>query len=150
MKVILKKRVPNLGHEWDVVTVKKGYARNFLLPQALASIVTPTSLKTAEKQMVERVRKADEVKAKAQEMMKKLAEVSLTFKMKAKGKKLYGSITEKDIAEAILKEAKIEINKEMVHMTEHLKAVGDHKVKIHLAEGVEATVGVKVEAEEKE
>lgn len=147
MKVILKKRIPNLGHEWDIVNVKSGYARNYLLPQKLAEIVTPSSMKMAEKQAEQRIKKAEEIKENAQEMLKQLNAVTLTFKMKAKGEKLYGSVTEKDIVDALMKDAKVEVSKDMVRMEEHFKTVGTHKVTIHLAEGVEAKVSVKVETE---
>ena len=148
MKVILKKRIPNLGHEWDMVTVKSGYGRNYLLPQNLADLATPALIKKAEMNSKERVQKMEETMANAKQMIEKLSKITLHFKMKAKGKKLYGSVTEKDIVDSLLKDHKIELSKEMIKMKEHLKTLGDHKVKIHLAEGVEATVGVKVEAEE--
>lgn len=149
MKVILKKPVRNLGKEWDVVTVKNGYARNFLLPQDLAEVATSDLLKRAEKHIHERVKKTEELMNNAKETMEKLSKVKLTFKMKAKGKKLYGSITEKDIVDSIAKEHKLELSKDMIHMDEHLKTVGSHKVKIHLAEGVETKITVTVDAEEK-
>jgi len=147
MKVILKTRVPNLGYEWDLVTVKDGYARNFLLPKKLADVATPKLIKVAEKRMEERVKKMDELTANAKETAEKLGKVGLSFKKKARGEKLYGSIAEKDIVEALKKEHKLEVDKEAVKMKENLKEVGDHKVTIHLAEGVEVEIKVKIEAE---
>jgi large subunit ribosomal protein L9 len=148
MKVILKTRVPNLGYEWDVVTVKDGYARNFLLPKKLADIATPKLIKVAEKRMEERVKKMEELVTSAKEVAEKLAKVELLFKKKARGTKLYGSITEKDIQAALKKEHKLEIEKDAIRMKEHLKELGDHKVTINLAEGVEAVLKVTIEAEE--
>ncbi|MBU0578105.1 50S ribosomal protein L9 [Patescibacteria group bacterium] len=147
MKVILKTRVPNLGQEWDVVTVKSGYARNFLLPQKLAEPATASLMKKAEQVLAERAKKLEKVIAEAKETKESLANVGLTFKKKAKGKKLYGSITEKDIIEALKKEHKIEIAKEAVKMKSHIKDLGEHKVKLQLAEGVEVKIVVKVEEE---
>ena len=147
MKVILKTRVPNLGYEWDMVTVKDGYARNFLLPGKLADIATPKLIKVAEKKMEERVRQMKELIANAKETAEKLAKVEISFKKKARGNKLYGSISEKDIAEALKKEHKLEIDKDAIKMKDHLKEVGDHKVTIHLAEGVEVNIKVRIEAE---
>jgi len=147
MKVILKTRIPNLGQEWDIITVKNGYARNYLLPQKLAEPATPSLIKKAEQVLVERAKKLEEVIAKAKETAEKLANVGLTFKKKAKGKKLYGSIAEKDIIEALKKEHKVEIAKEAIKMKSHIKDLGEHKVTLHLAEGVEAKIGVKVEEE---
>ena len=147
MKVILKTRVPNLGYEWDVVTVKDGYARNFLLPKKLADVATPKMIQLAEERMKERVKKMEELTATAKETAEKLAKAEISFKKKARGNKLYGSISEKDIADALKKEYKLEIDKEAVKMKEHLKEVGEHKVTLHLAEGVEAGIKVKIEAE---
>lgn len=147
MKVILRKPVANLGQEWDLVTVKTGYARNYLLPHKLADVATPALIKAAEKRAEERLKKTDELKANAAETAKKLAKITLTFKKKTRGEKLYGSIAEKDIAEALKKEHKLEVTKEMVHMKEHIKTVGEHKVTIHLTEGVEQKISIIIEAE---
>ena len=146
MKVVLKKRVPTLGFELDVVTVKRGYAQNFLIPQGFADMATPSLIKMAEKHVQTRAKKMEEMLANAKEVVQKMEGITLHFKKKARGEKLYGSIAEKDIADALTKDHGLEINKEMVKM-EHLKTVGEHKVVIHLTEGVEATVAVKVEAE---
>jgi len=147
MKVILKKRIPNLGHEYDVITVKDGYARNYLLPHKLAAVATPALIKNAEKKAEDRVKKMGEIITAAKESAEKLNKISIKFKKKAKGEKLYGSISEKDIIEAIKKEGKMELDKDVVKMNEHLKTVGDHKVKLHLADGVEVEISVKIEAE---
>lgn len=147
MKVILKTRIPNLGHEWDIVTVKNGYARNFLLPKKLADIATPKRIELAEKRMEERVKKMKELVTSAQKTAEKLAKIELTFKKKAKGTKLYGSIAEKDILAALKKDHKLEIDKDAVRMKEHLKELGEHKVTIHLAEGVEAKIKIIIEEE---
>lgn len=148
MKVILKTRIPNLGYEWDVVTVKDGYARNFLLPQKMAEPATPQRIRKAEKFMEERVRKMEELVANAKETAEKLSSIQLYFKKKARGNKLYGSISEKDIVDALKKDHKVEVEKDAVIMKEHLKELGEHKVIIHLAEGVESPIKVKIEAEE--
>ena len=148
MKVILKTRIANLGHEWDLVNVKDGYARNFLLPKKLAEVATPKMIALAEKRMEDRVKKMEELKANAKETAEKLAKIELNFKKKAKGDKLYGSISEKDIQEALKKDHKLEITKETIQMKEHLKDVGEHKVTLHLTEGVEVTIKVNIEAEE--
>ena len=147
MKVILKKRVPSLGHEWDIVTVKNGYARNYLLPQKLAEVATPKRLELAQKRMEERVKKMEELVSSAKETAEKLAKIELHFKKKARGTKLYGSVSEKDIQEALTKEHKLEIDKDAIRLKEHLKELGEHSVTIHLAEGVEAEIKVSIEEE---
>lgn len=147
MKVILKTRVANLGYEWDVVTVKNGYARNFLLPKKLADVATPKLIEIAQKRMEERVKKMEEVISSAKEVAKKLTKIELVFTKKAKGTKLYGSIVEKDIQAAIKKEHKLEIEKDAIRMKENIKELGEHKITIHLAEGVEVKVKVRIEEE---
>ena len=147
MKVILKTRVPNLGLECDIITVKDGYARNFLLPKKLADKATPALIKKAEKVIEERTKKLEEVIKNAKEIAEKLSNVGLIFKTKAKEDKLYGSISEKDIADEITKQEKIEVTKEMVNLKAPIKKVGEYKVKLTLTEGVTTEIGVKVEAE---
>ena len=147
MKVILIKRVPKLGEEWDTVTVKDGYARNFLLPKKLANPATPALIERAEKIQAERLKKVEEIVKNAKEMAEKLKGVELSFKKKARGEKLYGSITEKEIIEALAKENKVEISKEMIKIKEPIKTLGEHKVPLALAEGVEVGIKINVEKE---
>jgi len=147
MKVILRKPIANLGQEWDLVNVKTGYARNYLLPQKLADIATPARIKAAETRAKERLRKVDELKANAEDTIRKLKKITLKFSKKTRGEKLYGSITEKDIVEALNKEHKLEVTKEMVKMKEHLKTLGDHKVMIHMTDDAQQAISVIIEAE---
>jgi large subunit ribosomal protein L9 len=145
MKVILKKRIPKLGEEWDVITVKAGYAQNFLLPQKLADPATPDLIKKAEKVQANRIKKVEEIVKDAKEIAKKLKNVELSFKKKAKNEKLYGSISEKDIIETLKKEKKVEIEKDMIKIKEPIKTIGEHKVSLVLAEGVEVKIKINVE-----
>lgn len=147
MKIVLTARVANLGQPWDVKEVKTGYAMNFLFPQQLAVPATKQMLVEAQKRKAERVQKLEDMKANVQTMMDQMKNIVLNFKMKAQGEKLYGSIAEKDIVEAMLTQHKMELEKSMVKMDEHIKTVGEHTVKIHLAEKMDAQVKVVVEAE---
>jgi large subunit ribosomal protein L9 len=142
MKLILIKRVPKLGNEWDVVTVKDGYARNYLLPKRLADPASPALIKKAEKIQAERVKKLEEIIKNAKELAEKLKGAEISFSKKSRGEKLYGSIGDKDIIEAMKEEHKIEISKDMLKLKEPIKTLGDHKITLVLAEGVE--VGIKV------
>lgn len=146
MQVILTQNVPKLGQAYDVVTVKTGYARNFLFPQNLAAIATPTLRKKAEKVKEERVQKLEETKAKASEMVKKLKDVVLTVAMKAKDGKLYAGVHEKDVVEALTKQEKIEVSKDMVKIKDSIKEVGEHVVTLHLAEDTDVKIKINVEA----
>ena len=98
MQVVLKKRVPKLGNECDVVNVKPGFARNFLFPQKLAVPASFHEVKRAEIMKAKIAEKAENLIANAKEIADAVKEVVLTFKKKARGEKLYGSIKEKDIA----------------------------------------------------
>ena len=147
MKVILTTKVPKLGEEWDLVTVKDGYARNFLLPKKLANPATPTLIKRAEKIQAERVKKLEEIIKNAKETAEKLKDVKIVFVKKARGEKLYGSISEKDIVDGLKNAHKVEIEKDMVKMKENIKTLGEHKVTIELAEGVKVNIAVEVEEE---
>ncbi len=148
MQVVLKKRIPKLGNEYDIVNVKMGYARNFLFPQKLAVPATTHELKIAEKLKAERIAKAEEFLANAKEIADKLKDTVLTFKKKAKEDKLYGSIKEKDIIDALADKEKVEVKKEMVVIDEQIKTLGEHKVKLQLTDDTSVDIKIVVEAEE--
>lgn len=148
MQVVLIKRVPKLGYEHDVVNVKPGFARNFLFPNQLAIPATEHDVTQATAKKAKRVQKLEAIIANAKETAEKLKGTILKFTKKTRGEKLYGSLKESDIAEALLEQCKIEVNKDMVNMGEHIKTAGEHSVTLHLAEGVEVKVKVVIEKEE--
>ena len=148
MKVILKKDDKNLGKKNAIVDVNDGYARNFLIPRGIAIEATSASLNEAKtKVQAEKYRKDHEL-----DTAKKLAGElsSLTVLMKAKAGengKLFGSITSKDVAEALKAQHRRDIDKKMFHMPEAIKALGESEVELRLYAGVTAKLKVKVEAE---
>lgn len=148
MEVILVQSVPKLGQAYDLVKVKPGFARNFLLPQGKAVLATPGILARAKKVQGERVKKLEELVAQAKELAEKLKGVTLTFKKKVRGEKLYGSLGIKDIMAALKESEKLDVPKEAVRLKGSIKTLGEHTVTLHLAEGVEVKISVKVEAEE--
>ncbi len=147
MQVVLRKRVPKLGNEHDVVKVKPGFARNYLFPQKLAVPAFPHELKQAEIMKAKMVAKLEAVIQNAREIADKLKGIVLTFKKKARGEKLYGSIKEKDIVDALAEQEKVEIKKEMVVIGEQIKTLGEHKIKLQLTDDVEVAVKIVIEAE---
>lgn len=147
MQVVLKKRVPKLGNEHDVVNVKPGFARNFLFTHKLAVPASDHEIKSAEILKAKMVAKLEAMLENAKEIAEKLKNVVLTFKKKSRGEKLYGSIKEKDVADAVLEQAKVEIKKEMVKFKDQIKTLGEHKVNLQLTEDVGVTIKVVVEAE---
>lgn len=147
MEVVLTKDTPKLGEKHMIVKVRPGYFRNYLMPKGLAMLVTEPRRKQAEKMREKTIKLKKVLGEKAQEVKKQLEGVILTFKKKATSKnKLYGSIGEKDIVEALAKEAKMEIGPENVIMQEHLKALGEYEVELKLADDVITKVKVVIEA----
>jgi large subunit ribosomal protein L9 len=144
MKVLLCEDVEKLGWYGDVVEVSEGYARNYLLPQRIAT--TPTEQKI--KAMAgERVKRAEQRNVDLERMQKAAgtvngAEAVIAAKANEQGH-LFGSVTEKEIAEN-LRQQGYEVADEYVQLDEHIKEVGEHTVKIKFAADVTATVKVTI------
>jgi len=146
MKVVLIKDVEKLGKEGDVVEVKPGYARNYLFPKKLAVEATPSNLKLAERKRAQRLKKEQEKMEKMKSLAEKLKEVNLIFYRKAGEKdRLFGSVTSKDIIEAIKNSYGIELDKKSVHLEHPLKEVGTFEVEIHLYEDINTKIKVTIE-----
>ena len=145
MQVILMEKVANLGNLGDVVKVKDGYARNFLIPQGKAKRATEENLKAFESRRAELEKAQAESLAKAQERGAKLDGLMIQVTQKAGvDGHLFGSVTNFDIVEA-LKAQGIEIERSQVRMPQGpLKQVGDHPVTITLHTDVVATIKVSV------
>lgn len=146
MKVILQEDVKSLGKTGDVVKVKDGYARNFLLPRKLA--VESTERRVAEFEHLQKVAEAKKKKAvtKRKEVVQKLSSVTVTFKAEAgdKGDKLFGAITSLDVSNE-LEKLGYSIDKKEIHLEGPIKLLGQHKATIKLGEGIEAVVAISVE-----
>jgi large subunit ribosomal protein L9 len=146
--VILRRKVEYLGDVGDVVTVKAGYARNYLLPQGLAYPATEESRRRLEQERAAALAAEERDRARAQAVAQRLDGVSITFAMRAGDEgKLYGSVGPRDIA-AKLSEQGFEVHGRHVHMTEPIKALGVYSVPIRLYPEVEASVKVWVIKEE--
>ncbi len=148
MKVILKQDIRALGRKGDMKEVADGYARNFLIPKNLAVEATPANIKVLNDQKASMVRKELQDEAEARELAEKLKDLKVTMKAKSgEGGRLFGSITAKDIAEAIQKHSHYELDKRKFEFGDAIKSVGVHQVKIHLYKNITATISVNVEAE---
>ena len=144
MKVILLEDVRGSGKAGDVVKVSDGYARNMLIPKGLAMEATPQNLKQLEKKKEAMAKKFAEDKAKALEMKKKLEETAVTVKTKAgENGKVFGSITSKDIADA-LKEMGYEVDKKKIQLDAPIKSTGITEVTIKLFTEVAGKIKVNV------
>jgi len=144
MDVILRENVANLGKAGEVVTVKDGYARNFLLPKGLAYQATEGNRKRLESERKRKLQLHAAEIGEAQVVAAKLAEVSLTFQMKAgEGDKLFGSVTTADIA-GQLEAQGYELDRRQIELDEPLKALGVYKVPIRLHADVKPEIRVWV------
>jgi large subunit ribosomal protein L9 len=144
MEVILREDVTHLGKAGEVVTVKNGYARNFLIPRGLAYQATAGNKRRID---VERQRRDAQVatqRAEASGLAERLASASLTFTVRTgEGEKLFGSITAADIAEK-LKEQGFSVDKRRIDLDEPIKMVGIYKVPVRLEAGVAGEIRVWV------
>ncbi len=146
MRVILKREVAGLGRPGDVKDVADGYAQNFLLPRGLAIEATAGEMKVLARAREAKRAKQDRAHADAEELAKRLSEMTLVFRLKAGEQgKTFGSVTSKDIAEALQREQKVDVDKTKVHLPEPLKALGVHQVEIRLLTDVRANVTVAIE-----
>lgn len=145
MDVILLKDVKGTGKAGQIVKVSDGYARNMLFPRGLAKEATQGNVKTLERQKEAAAEKRAAQKAEAQEQAKKLEEVTLTIKAKGGDNgKLFGSITTKDIAEALEKQEKIKVDKKKIVLDNPIKTAGEKEVVVKLFEEVSAKLKVTV------
>jgi large subunit ribosomal protein L9 len=142
MQVILKQGLENLGQAGDVVTVKPGYARNYLIPQGFAYEATDANLRRIERERAHLQKRADEDLKAARERAGTIEGTSVTFTARAGEEgKLFGSITAGDIAEKLAEQG-IEIERRQVLLDEPLKALGVFSVPIRLHSDVRPEVKV--------
>lgn len=146
MKVILKQTVPNVGKEDAVVNVAGGYARNFLFPRGMATVADRSQLKALEAKKARMESKLAATKAGAEATKEKLEGLVVTLEGKV-GKdagKLFGAITAQDIADAIKKATKVDLEKKQVGLLEAIKRLGSYPIVIDLHRDVDAHITVQV------
>ncbi len=148
MKVVLLADVKNLGKKGDVVEVAQGYARNYLLPRGLATEATEGMMKQLAQRQATAVRKRQQEEERAKALAARLNGLTVKVYGKAgEGGKLFGSINNKDIAEALQKEYGIEIDKRKIILKEPIKQLGTYPLQVRLYPLVEAQLKVSVLAE---
>ena len=144
MKVILQQDVKKLGKKGDIVEVSEGYGRNFLLPRKAAVPATSQNLNVANAQAGSKARKeamaADEAKLMAKQLEK--VEVKIPVRI-GDGGKLFGSVTGKDVSDA-LKKQHIDIDKRKIHLDTDIKAFGGYHIEVKLYNGITAKLAVSV------
>jgi large subunit ribosomal protein L9 len=147
VKLILREDIENLGKGGDLVEVKAGYGRNFLLPRGLAVLANPKNVRELEHQKKVSEAKAAKLKASAEAVARRLAETPITLKRKVgEQDKLYGSVTALDIVEALGARG-LQLDRRIIDLREPIKTVGDHEIPVKLHRDVAAKVRLKVEAE---
>lgn len=144
MEVILKQDVDKIGSAGSVVKVKDGFARNFLLPNKLAVILTPANLKRLEEEKQNKAEMQEKIKKDAEALASKLASLSLTIPvLTGEDEKLYGSITTQEIADS-LREEGISLDKNQILLDESVKSLGIYEVPVKLHTEVTAKVKIWV------
>jgi len=144
MEVILREDVANLGKMGEVVRVRDGYARNYLLPRKLVLVANKKNLKSFEHQKRVVADQRGRVVKQAETLAEKLAALSLVFPVKAGEEgKLFGSVTNIDIEKA-LKAKGFEVERRKIHLAEPIKALGDYEVAVRLTADVTANVKLSV------
>lgn len=145
LQVILTEDLPNVGESGELVKVKPGYARNFLLPRGLAALATADNVARIEHEKRVAQARAAKLRAAAQELAGKLKHAKVTVKAQVgEENKLYGSITSRDI-EAALAAQGFEVDRRKIAM-EPLKELGSHKITVKIASGIDAVIDVDVVA----
>ena len=148
MKVILKEDVQNLGQQGDVVEVKPGYARNYLMPQKLAILFTKQQKKSIEEAQIVEKRKLEREKDQLESVLKQVEDLNLSLKMQSEeDDKLFGSVTKLDIVK-LLEENGITIDKKYIDLSSPIKTLGEHKVSIVFTKEMSASFTLVVEKED--
>ena len=150
MQVILKKDVQNLGEAGDIVNVKDGYARNFLLPQSVAEVATQGALENREKNLARIKAKQEKLHAEAlakAEQIEKFGKLELSAKAGESGK-LFGTITTKKLTEELKEKSGIEVDRKNVSLNAPINKIGEYKMLIKLTSKVKCELAVVVTASE--
>lgn len=144
MKIILRADVDNLGRLGDIVTVRHGYGRNYLLPQGFASLVTPGNLKVFEQERRKLQAKNDAIRAEAAALASKIEAARVVIEVRVgEGDKLYGSVTSTQIAD-ILAEQGVEVDRRKIQMDEVIRSLGKYQMDVKLHPEVVAQLTVNV------
>ncbi|HXG84904.1 MAG TPA: 50S ribosomal protein L9 [Pyrinomonadaceae bacterium] len=148
-KILLREDIENLGGRGEIVKVKAGYARNYLLPQRLATMATKGNINQIEKERESLLKKAASEKSTADAQASQMSGISLAFERKAgDGGQLFGSVTSMDIADA-LKAQGYEIDRRKIVLKDAIKETGNYtvSVKLHREVAIQIPVSVKGEGE---
>jgi large subunit ribosomal protein L9 len=145
MKVVLRKDVPSLGRAGEVKEVADGYGRNYLIPRGLAAVASKTAVQNVEAHKASESRNQARLAAEHQAFAKQLNETQLTVHTHAGEQgRLYGSVTSADIAEELSRTVGQPVDKRDIEIADPIRTAGSHKVKVHVAPQLVATLSVEV------
>lgn len=145
MKVILQQEVKKVGKKGDIIEVSEGYARNYLLPQKLAIPATNSNVNNAQQQKEAEQRKVQRAIDEARVMASQLAKVEVTLSVKTgEGGKMFGSVTAKDIADALVAQQGIDLDKRKIELKDAIKSPGTFPVTVKIHPEVSAQIQVHV------
>jgi large subunit ribosomal protein L9 len=145
MEVILRTNMDNLGALGQVVDVKPGYGRNYLIPQGLAMLATPANKKRFELERKKLQEKLDAVRFAAQELADKISAVALRIPVRVgEGERLYGSVTSANIADLLKANHGLDVDKKTIHLSEPLRALGEFAVEVRVFQDIRAQLQVAV------
>jgi large subunit ribosomal protein L9 len=147
MQIILKEDVANLGYKDDIITVKDGYGRNFLIPQGKAVIASESAKKVLAENLKQRTHKLAKVRENAEKLSEKLAGVTLTIGAKTSSTgTIFGSVSNIQIAEALSKQG-FEIERKTIYLKESVKEIGSYKALIKLHKDLSVEIPFEVISE---
>jgi len=144
MEIILIKDIPGLGFKDEVVNVKNGYGRNYIIPQGLGVLANKSNTKVLEENLKQTVKKQEEILKEAQKLSKKIGNLVLDFKLKSgSDDKVFGSITTAQIAK-LLSEKGIEIHKKNITILTKVNAVGEYDVELKIHKDITHPIKINV------
>ena len=148
MKVILQQDIKKVGSKGDIVEVSEGYGRNFLLPKKLAVEATAANLETAKQKANSAARKKQQATDEARLLAAQLEKVSVKVAVRiGEGGKLFGSVTGKDVADALAKEHGIDVDRRKISLKSEVTGVGEYEAVIKVHPEIQSTIRVLVVAE---
>jgi large subunit ribosomal protein L9 len=149
MEIILKQDVPNVGYSNDIVKVKTGFARNYLIPKGLAIEATETSRKILAENLKQKSFKDQKIRKEAETLAKALSGITVRIGAKAaESGKIYGSVNNIQIAEAIKNQYHYEVDRKRIIVDgEHIKEIGTYSAEIHLHKEIKVSINFEVFAE---
>ena len=148
MEIILREDIDKLGARGQVVKVAAGYARNYLLPKRLAVPASEANKKIVEQERQAHLRRETKLKGEAEDLAKIVGSVTVTIAQKAgENEQLFGSVTAKDIAEALEKQ-NLTIDRRKIQLDEPIRQLGEYKITVRLHREVPVEITVKVVKEE--